>query len=59
MEEYRSNSNKSEQMAQHAEKKRVESVVAGGAKVKKKGESTESMSIMTNLFCNKKKRNNN
>ena len=35
---YRSNSNKSKQMAQHAEKKRVESVVAGGAKVKKKGE---------------------
>lgn len=27
--------------------------------VKKKGESTESMSIMTNLFGNKKKRNNN
>ena len=37
MEEYRSNSNKSKQMTQQAEKKRVESVVAGGAKVKKKG----------------------
>ena len=38
MEEYRSNSNKSKQMIQQAEKKRVESVVSGGAKVKKKGE---------------------
>ncbi len=38
MAEYRSNSNKSKQMTQQAEKKRVESVVAGGAKVKKKGE---------------------
>ena len=38
MEEYRSNSNKSKQMAQQSEKKRVDCVVAGGAKVKKKGE---------------------